>query len=277
MEKNIKHPILIVNTLFLICMFGRFFEYFILETDKSILGENLFHKIFGIFIIWISLKFLHLKYKDIGFTNKNILSNFIKGLLLATICFTISYFIEMFILYLQGNTPHLELYISSFQLTGTEIKNTGFLFFLSCILFNIINVFMEEGLFRGLFIKILSHKTTFFYANLLSALLFGLWHFVMPFKSYITGEMSFLQMILMSIGYIILSGLMSIKWGLLYKISNNLWIGLSDHLFNNAVATNMLHVVTNTGNDEMQIIRIIIAQLISFFIVLFIYNKKNIS
>lgn len=81
-------------------------------------------------------------------------------------------------------------------------------------------------------------------------------------------------MIIMMIGYIILSGIMSIKWGLLYKMSGSLWIGIGDHLFNNVVATNLLHIVTSTGADELQIVRILIAQLISFITVLILYKKN---
>lgn len=82
----------------------------------------------------------------------------------------------------------------------------------------------------------------------------------------------------MVIGYIILSGIMSIKWGMLYNMTGSLFIGIGDHLFNNVIATNILHIVTTTGADELQIIRILIAQMISFTIVFLIYRKnKNAS
>ena len=112
-------------------------------------------------------------------------------------------------------------------------------------------------------------------ANLIAAFLFGIWHIVMPLRSYMNGEMSFAAMALMSVGYIILAGIMGIKWGLLYRITGNLWLGLGDHLFNNTIATNMLHVVSPTGPDELQIVRIMAAQLISFAFVLAIYIGKN--
>ena len=112
-------------------------------------------------------------------------------------------------------------------------------------------------------------------ANLIAAFLFGIWHIVMPLRSYMNGEMSFAAMALMSVGYIILAGIMGIKWGLLYRVTGNLWVGLGDHLFNNTVATNMLHVISLTGADELQIVRIMIAQLISFVFVLAVYSGKN--
>ena len=111
--------------------------------------------------------------------------------------------------------------------------------------------------------------------NLCIAVLFGIWHIVMPLRSYMNGEMSFAAMVLMGIGYMILSGIMGIKWGLLSRMTGNLWVGLGDHLFNNTVATNMLHVISLTGADELQIVRIMIAQLISFVFVLAVYSKNK--
>lgn len=194
-----------------------------------------------------------------------------KGLLLGTVCFAISYSLELVIFILQGNPAHLEIYVSSFSLAGSQIKNTDFIYFMLCVLFNVINVWMEEGIFRGLFIKTLSETKSFMKANFIAAFLFGIWHIVMPVRSCINGEMSFAAMVLMGIGYMILAGIMGIKWGLLYRITGNLWAGLGDHLFNNTVAANMLHVISQKGADELQIVRIMAAQLISFAIVLMIF------
>ncbi|MEY8576414.1 hypothetical protein AALD01_19110, partial [Oscillospiraceae bacterium 21-37] len=88
-------------------------------------------------------------------------------------------------------------------------------------------------------------------------------HFV---KGFLPVSLSFYKMLnLMAL----------VKWGLLYRVTRNLWVGLGDHLFNNTVATNMLHVVSSTGTDELQIVRIMAAQLVSFVLVLVIYHHKN--
>lgn len=79
----------------------------------------------------------------------------------------------------------------------------------------------------------------------------------------------------MSIGYVILSALMGIKWGLLFEYSGTVWIGLADHFFNNCVVTNLLHVVSATGVDEMQIARVIIGELTSFIAVVIFVKRKT--
>ncbi|MFG6357179.1 MAG: CPBP family intramembrane metalloprotease [Acetatifactor sp.] len=261
--------------IFMLCLAVRFVEYFLIETDKTIIGENVFHKSVGIILLTLALKRIKLSWSDIGFQRNGFVSSTLKGLLLGSVCFTVSYGVELAILALQGNPAHLEIYISGFSLTGSPLRNTDFIFFMLCVVFNVINVWMEEGVFRGLFIKILAETKPFMQANFIAAFLFGIWHIVMPIRSYIDGEMSLAAMVMLGIGYIILAGIMGIKWGLLYRVTGNIWVGLGDHLLNNTVATNMLHVVSQEGADELQIVRIMVAQIISFAFVLAIYRRKK--
>ena len=133
---------------------------------------------------------------------------------------------------------------------------------------------MEEGVFRGLFSRLLDNKMSFTGAVIFIALLFGVWHWAMPMRDYIEGNSSLGNLLVMGIGYIILSGIMSIKWSLLYKLTGSLWMGLGDHLFNNVVVTNLLHVISNGEADSMQIVRILIGQLVSFVLVMIYYRKQ---
>ena len=278
MKRTIKcKPNNLCMIIFMLCLSVRFVEYFLIETDKTAIGENVLHKVVGIILLVLVLKKINLTWGDIGFQKNGFAGSILKGLLLGSVCFAVSYGLELAIFILQGSPAHLEIYISSFSLTGSQIKNTDLVFFLLCILFNIVNVWMEEGVFRGLFLKTLSETNPFMQANLIAAFLFGIWHIVMPIRSYVNGEMSFASMVLMGIGYIVLAGIMGIKWGLLYRITGSIWVGLGDHLFNNTVATNMLHVVSLKGADELQIVRIMAAQIISFAFVLVVYycRKRN--
>ena len=278
MERNIKcKPNNLCMIIFMLCLSVRFVEYFLIETDKTAIGEKLLHIVAGIILLALVLKKINLTGRDIGFKRDGFVSGILKGLLLGSVCFAVSFGLELGILALQGNPAHLEIYISSFSLTGSQMKiQTSF--FLLCVLFNIVNVWMEEGVFRGLFIKTLSETKPFMQANFIAAFLFGIWHIVMPIRSYVNGEMSFAAMILMGIGYIILAGIMGIKWGLLYRITGGIWVGLGDHLFNNTVATNMLHVVSLKGADELQIVRIMAAQIISFaFAMVVYYYMENMT
>ena len=56
-------------------------------------------------------------------------------------------------------------------------------------------------------------------------------------------------------------------------MTGSLYAGMADHFFNNCIATNLLHVTTESGIDEMMIIRVMIAQLLSFAVVLVVWKK----
>ena len=243
-EKLHKHPYLVCWCIFVICVTTRIVEYFLIRTDETIVAENFLHKLFGIGLLIIVLKILDLKPKDVGFVRSDI-RGIGKGLLLGLFCFAISYFLEMSILYFQGKEPHLDFYATGFSLNGGEIKRTALGFILLCILFNVINVIMEEGIFRGLYIKLTEPSSGFAKANLFAAFMFGIWHWVMPMRNFTDGDLSFGGLAAMGIGYVILAGVMSIKWGMLYKMTGSLCIGIGDHLFNNVIATNLVHVIAS--------------------------------
>ena len=266
-----KKPILNCFIIFAICLIARILEYFVIRTDESILSENFLHKVFGIILLWIILYYAKLKWRDIGFNTNDVFSGIVKGLLFGFICCVFAYAIEGLILYNMNHSFKLSFYATGFSLNNDMNQQTGIIFIFLCIIFNIIHVWMEEGIFRGLFTKILediSYNTSLF----LIAFLFGIWHLVMPFRDFIEGKSSISNLLVMGIGYVILAGMMSIKWSLLYRMTGSLWIGLGDHLFNNVIS-NLLHVVSNNEVDNMQIVRILIWQILSFVIVLIIYKK----
>lgn len=275
MEKVIHNkPITSCVLVFLVCCIARIIEYFLIRTDETILAENFIHKIFGIGVLLFVLISKKITWSHIGFTKINVVKNVLKGLTLGTSCFFIVYLVECILLFCMNGNVQISVYTSGFSLNGEAIKQNGIIFILLCIAFNIINVWMEEGIFRGLFMHLLKGKMSFNFVMLFIALLFGVWHWVMPMRDYLEGNSSIGNLLVMGIGYIILAGIMSIKWSILYKLTGSLWMGVGDHLFNNVIVTNLLHVISNNETDSMQIVRILIGQLISFLLVA-IYYKKN--
>lgn len=274
MEKSMKkQPMLSCAIIFTVCSFARLIEYFIIRTDETVISENFLHKLFGIILLAIILRSLQSNWESIGFIRNGIISGIVKGFALGGFCFVVAYSIECLILYHINQNVSLAFYISGFSLNGETAKQDSILFLSLCVVFNLINVWMEEGIFRGLFMKILVPKLSFIRATLLIALLFGTWHWVMPLRDYMDGNTSLPNLLIMGIGYIILAGIMSIKWSVLYRITGALWVGLGDHLFNNVIVTNLLHVISNGEADGMQIIRIMIGQILSFSVVMLYYRK----
>lgn len=274
-EKILKRTTLSCIIIFALMIAVHAFEAIVLRTDETILGENFINKVFGIVLVFIVLKLLNWRAGDIGFARRGLVKNASLGLLLAIPSFAVSYLIEILILKGQGQDVSLGIFTSGFSLTGNAEIHTGIGFILMCIFFNIINVVMEEGTFRGLFYHITGTDHSRNKALMFQALLFGIWHIVTPLHNLIDGDMNVASFIGLSIGYIILAGMMGIKWALLYNMTGSLYAGMADHFFNNCIATNLLHVTTSEGTDDMMIVRVLIAQLISFGVVILIWKRRR--
>lgn len=269
-----RHPICSCSILFFICAIARIIEYFLIRTDETILSENFLHKVFGIILLIVVLKYKQFTWQDIGFIKDKMLLGIGKGLWWGSICFLIAYGVECVILYSLNHDVHLAFYVSGFSLTNTMEQQRGIGFIMLCVCVNLVNVWMEEGIFRGLFSKILE-DCPFINSILFTAFLFGIWHWVMPFRDFMEGNSPVSHLLIMGMGYSILAGIMSIKWSLLYKMTGSLWMGVGDHLFNNVIVTNLVHVISNHEADTMQIVRIMTGQILSFSMVLMFYVRHR--
>lgn len=274
-EKIVKNSLWTCLIIFIILLLVHGTEAIFIRMDETFFGENFINKLFGIFVIWLVLNFIGWKWSDIGFKKENVLKNILIGLALGLFTFFIAYSVEILVLTYQGKFVGFGFFTTGFSLAGTPVINTGIGFILMCILFNIINVIMEEGTFRGFFTKIISTNHSLKLAVLFQAFLFGVWHIVTPLHNFVDGSLGFSGFIGLSIGYIILAGLMGIKWSLLQEITGSLYAGMADHFFNNCIATNLVHVITIGGIDDMMIVRILLAQILSFIFVILFYRKNQ--
>ena len=272
-ESLLKNTVRTCCLIFCLLIAVHSFEAIILRMDETVFGENFINKLFGIFILWLTLRILQWKWSDIGFKGDGFLQSIIWGFSLAAVVFFVAYTVEVIILKTQGNTVQFGFFTMGFSLTGAAEIHRGIGFILMCVFFNIINVAMEEGTFRGLFYEIIRTDHPAKAALLIQALLFGIWHVVTPLHNLIDGDINLIGFIGLSIGYIILAGIMGIKWALMYRMTGSLYAGMADHFFNNCIATNLLHLSTESGTDELMIIRVLIAQLLSFAIVITIWKK----
>ena len=271
-----KNTVLSCWIIFAILILVHGFEAIVLRMDETFFGENFINKVFGILVVFLVLRSLKWKWSDIGFARTGFVKSIGIGLLLALCSFVISYGVEILILKSQGHDIGFGIFTTGFSLTGEAAIHKGIGFILMCIFFNLINVIMEEGTFRGLFYHIAGIDHSMRYALFFQAFLFGVWHIVTPLHNLIDGDINIGAFIGLGVGYIILAGMMGIKWELLYRMTGSLYAGMADHFFNNCIATNLLHVTTESGTDEMMIIRVAIAQLLSFAVVLVVWKKKGI-
>ena len=259
-----------VLLIYAVCFLFRVFDYFVLRTDQSFLGEAFVHKLIGIALLYVCATFFKYTLNEIGYTKEKSAANTLKGLGFGLATFAIAYGVEILIVAVQGRFESLNLYVSAYAVDGNIGNQTAFVFFAICIIGNIINVVMEEGVFRGLFQKILENKFSFIPAAVIASVLFGFWHIMAPVRSFYDGTMSTGGFIANTIMLVVTSALVGFKFAMMTKLTGSLYMAMGDHFVNNTIV-NMLHVVTDTGADELMVVRISIAQSVSFIAVLIWY------
>ena len=276
MEKKQKkqNVLTAVLAIYFICYGFRVFEYFILRTDKTWVGEAVVHKLIGIVILFAAVGFLRETLADIGLARKGRLLNIGKGLFFGIGVFIIAYAVEIMMAIAGGTFVSLQVYVSTYAVDQNLGHRTEWLFYIICIVGNMVNVFMEEGIFRGLFQKILEKKYSFMCSALIASVLFGLWHIVGPIRNYFDGVSGVEGMIANAIMLTVTSALVGFKFALLTKMTGSLYMAMGDHFVNNTIV-NILHVVSETGVDEMMFVRITIAQSVSFLLVLICYIRRE--
>ena len=263
----------VVLGTYLLCYFFRFLEYFVLRTDQTWVGEAIVHKVLGIVILFGVSACVKLTVTQIGFVKEKVYCNLVKGLAFGCSVFVLAYGVEIMITVSQGSFSSLQLYVSTYAISQNTGYRTEFLFFLICIIGNIVNVIMEEGIFRGLFTKLLNQKYTFVVSAIISSCLFGFWHMIGPVRNYVDGVMNLNDMIAYIAMLVVTSTLVGFKFAMLTKMTGSLYMAMGDHFVNNTIV-NLLHVVSDTGADEMMVVRVTIAQSVSFILVLLCYIRR---
>lgn len=131
------------------------------------MGRAFLHKLLGIVVLFIAAKLYNFKAQDIGFNKNRAVKYTLMGLLFGICIYVLAYSIEIVIAVSNKNFQSLQLYVSSYSVDKNIGNQTSLLFFVICIIGNIINVIMEEGIFRGLFTKMLEKIIHFLYLCLL--------------------------------------------------------------------------------------------------------------
>ncbi len=268
-SKTLK-PYTLIFTIYIICYLARILELFFIRTDQTFFGEAFIHKLIGVIILACAIGYLRLKPSEIF--GKNISKGLLFGFAIGLGCYFIAYLTEYIILANSGAMPSLQFYTSAFGIDGNKVGSTTLLTVSMCILFNILNVIMEEGIFRGLFIKLGEKRFNFLWANTISALLFGLWHIALPIRSFGDGDMTATGAVASALTYILTTFLAGFQFGLLAKITGGLWAPMAAHFVNNTIV-NLLHVSAVGGDDSLMFARITIAQVLYFVVILIAYIK----
>jgi hypothetical protein len=186
-----KIPLFLIG-FFLVCYALRITDSLLIRTDQGPIGELFTHKLFGIALLAVAISYLGMKWTDIGFKWKQLPRGILTGLVIGGCSYLIAFVIEIVMAAIQGKSPSLRFYVTNYDILGNSALGNGLWFIIICIIGNIINVIMENGVFTGFMITVGKKRHSFFVANVFySSFLFGLWHSVMPLRNFVDGNMSF--------------------------------------------------------------------------------------
>jgi hypothetical protein len=68
--------------------------------------------------------------------------------------------------FIAPKSASLQFFTTSYNMTGNTALDSGFLFALICVAGHIVNVTMGDGVFRGLFLKVVERRCSFFKAEI---------------------------------------------------------------------------------------------------------------
>ena len=254
----LERPILTSLVLLAIAFFFKWVDTFVLRLDER-LGEIILCKTLGFVMVIVFVWAAGRSLRDIGLHSGRLGPSLLIGTFIAVVGLVIGYGVEFVILSQNNAQP-------AFQFTAIDpkAKISGNLFFaLFLIVGNFMNSFMEEGLFRGVMIRLFRTKLSFGRANVLQALLFGVWHLPWVVKWIQTDQIeAHGGLVFATISQFLPMVWIGLIWGYLYLKTDSLWTPWIAHLLNNTIL-NLLHVTTTDGLDAGIAIRMTVCLVVA--------------
>tara|TARA_R110002020_G_scaffold18686_21_gene64896 strand:- start:3249 stop:4142 length:894 start_codon:yes stop_codon:yes gene_type:complete len=237
-----RQPIAAALTLLGAALVFRLIDIFVLRLDER-LGEIILSKALGFALIVLFLILTDRKLGDIGLHARALGESVLIGAGITAFALLVGYGAELLVL--QRDSPML-------QFAALDPKaglSGGWPFALWLVLGNVVNSFMEEGLFRGVMIPLFRTRMSFWRANWLQAVLFGAWHLPWALKWYLTGMLGTPGEMAVGVATNFLPQLLlGLIWGYMFLKTGSLWTCWIAHTLTNTVL-NLLHTVTASGFD----------------------------
>jgi len=92
-EKN-YNPYAVIALTFLLCLSIRFVDVLVFRLDETVLNENFIHKLTGILILTVVLRFTGMTWREIGFDFRRFAKPILLGLGLGVLRFAAGYGLE---------------------------------------------------------------------------------------------------------------------------------------------------------------------------------------
>jgi len=228
-----RWPILAPLVLAGIALLLRLFDIFVLRLDEQF-GEIILSKAIGFVLVVAYTWWVGQRLADIGLRSRRLGLALAIGAGLSAVAFLIAGAAQVLTL-----EPGATLALLAVDPKTGRTGGSAFAAFL--IVGNVINSFMEEGLFRGIMLTHFRQRMRFRTANVLQAALFAAWHLVWPLKAYLTGDVSTTGVLAQTGSLLLGTFVAGLVYGYLFWCTGNLWAPWIAHFLNNTTL-NLVHV-----------------------------------
>jgi membrane protease YdiL (CAAX protease family) len=235
---SLPQSALVPLAFFLMLLALRSIDLFVLRLD-DLPDQIIFSRVLGFLLVLGYLRVLRKPISTIGLHARNFGKAFLIGGLSLLILYTTLYAFQFYRLSLAGETPRL-VFAAIDHRTETM---AGLFFTLFYLLGQVFNALMEESIFRGVILPHLMGRTSFWKANGLQAILFGLAHLVFPLHSWVSGQATAGQAVAEAATLLVFTTIGGLVFGYLYYRTGSLWTAVFAHLLDNIIGL-FFHIQT---------------------------------
>ena len=243
-QLSLARPFLVPLVLLAIALVLRVVDIFFLPLAEAT-GEAFLHKALGFVLVLAYLWAVGQPLAAIGLHGRLVGRALFIGAVGIVLVFLFTFGLQLGVLRAAGEQAALVV-VAIDNKTGLAREGWGFALWL--FLGNLVNSFMEEGLFRGIMLTHFRLRLSPWRANLLQAAIFGLWHLAWPIWRLVYGHADLPAVASESITIALASAVSGLAYGYLFLKTDSLWAPWIAHTISNTTL-NLLHIRTAAGLD----------------------------
>ncbi|MCQ2479495.1 MAG: CPBP family intramembrane metalloprotease [Clostridia bacterium] len=249
-----------------------------LKGDSTIFGTNLYGHVVAIMCVFVAclIKKKDIRAYGVNLRPKRIFKGLYRGAIFSLVPIAIvAGFFELIYVALGFDWAKVQFIPPNLNYSnGASVLKATAIYAVTIA----ISVFMKELFFRGYALRSARPVYQFFDANLIQAVLYIPIPIInharnVLFNTYGDAFERLPFMIAVAVFYIVHEFMTGIKWGLLARVSGDIWLVFFDHYIYNFLAFSLLFSQSKISNWETMV-KLMLVQIISFAMVWIYYKKK---
>jgi membrane protease YdiL (CAAX protease family) len=243
-QLSLSRPILVSLVLLAIAVLLRIVDIFLLPIAEAT-GEAILHKALGLALVVAYVWAAGPRLAAIGLHGRWVGKAAFIGASGPVIILILGFGLQWAVSHAADEQAALVVAAVDYT-TGLAKPGLGFALWL--LLGNVVNSSMEEGLFRGIMLPHFRRRLSPWQANILQAVIFGLWHLAWPIQHWMAGRIDLATAVSQAVPWVLGATISGLAYGYLFLKTDSLWAPWTMHTVNNTLL-NLVHIRTAEGLD----------------------------